>query len=229
MHSYTVKNWLWVGIVLLGLVISSSANAGQVCNFKEQTLLTNTEGDQVVSKHRVDTCIEKSSPVDYGMSAKCGVPREIDPRAPTNSISCQLDDGSWRQHNVFYAIDQYGSKKEISQINEPDFTDYRSGLLGRMFFAKLGGWSRGLNTDQKYLYLTSLTNALQQSSNGQGYQWKSGSAAGTVTVVATFQSSQGYCKILHTLVQSGDYQVADAHRACYNNTLDNWYWVADKY
>jgi len=210
------------------MFIATSANANKICNFKEQTLLTNTEGNQVISKHRVDTCIEKTAPVEYGMAAQCGVPREIDPRVPTNSISCQLDDGSWRQHNVFYAIDQYGVKTEISRVVEPNFTNHRSGMPVNMLFAKLGGWSRSFNNDQKHLYITSLRSALEQSTNGQGFQWQSGNAAGTVTVVATFQSSQGYCKVLHTLVQSGNHRVADAHRACYNNTLDNWSWVADK-
>lgn len=200
-----------------------------MCNFKEQTLLTNEEGQQVVSKHRVDTCLDKAPPVEFGLGPQCGVPRAINPNIPTNSISCQLGDGTWRQHNVFYAIDQFGEKVEITNLNIPDFTDHRSGRFFSVIMAKVVGWGYGLNPDQKQLYMMAVKNSLEQSSNGQGFQWYSGDARGTVTVVATFQTSEGYCKILHTAVQSGKRQVADAHRACYNNSLDNWYWLTDKY
>lgn len=229
MHPYTVKNWLWVVIILLFLIISGLANANTMCNFKEQTLLTNEGGQQVLSKHRVDTCLDNTPPVEYGLGPQCGIPRAINSNIPTEAISCQLDDGTWRQHNVFYAIDQFGQKVELSQMSSPDFTQHQSGRLMSMIVAKIGGWTSGLNSDQKSLYLAAVKNSLEQSSNGQGYQWHSGDSRGTVTVVATFQTSEGYCKILHTMVQSGRRQVADAHRACYNNSLDNWYWLTDKY
>ena len=224
----TAKTWL-VGIVIMSAVlIAEKASASTLCNFKEQTVVTNEEGQQVISKQRVDTCLDKTPPVEYGLARQCGVPRQIDPRIPTETISCQLDDGSWRQHNVFYAIDQFGKKTEITNFNEPDFTDYRSGRFAEVLMAKIAGWTSGLNSDQKHFYTLAIKNSLEQSSNGQGFQWHSGDARGTVTVVATFQTSQGHCKILHTSVQSGKRQVADAHRACYNNALNNWYWLADK-
>jgi surface antigen len=200
--------------------------ANSICNFKEQTLLTNEEDQQVVSKHRVDTCIEKNSTVEYGLSSKCGVPRQIDPYHPAETIACQLDDGTWQQHNVFYSIDQYGKKTEITELAAPDTASVYSNDLVQVLIAKLFG--KRLNDDQKYLHYTAIKSSLEQSSNGQGHQWQSNDMIGVVTVVATFQTSQGYCKILNTAVRTGNRQVVDAHRACYDNGTDNWYWVDDK-
>ena len=228
MHPYTVKNWLWVVIVLLFLLVSGLANANTMCNFKEQTLLTNDESQQIVSKHRVDTCIDATPPVEYGIAPQCGVPRNIDPRFPSETVACQLDDGSWRQHNIYGAIDQYGKKTELINFPEPDFADYTSRQSMAVLFASIRGWFRSLNKEQQHLHFKAIKNSLEQSSNGQGYRWNSGDAGGVVTVVATFPSSQGHCKILHTLVQSGNSRVADSARACYNNSTEKWFWVTDK-
>ena len=200
--------------------------ANSICNFKEQTLLTNEEDQQVVSKHRVDTCIEKNSTVEYGLSSKCGVPRQIDPYHPAETIACQLDDGTWQQHNVFYSIDQYGKKIEITELAAPDPSAIYTNDLVQLIATKLFG--KRLNEDQKYLHYVAIKSSLEQSSNGQGHQWQSNGMMGVITVVATFQTSQGYCKILNTTVRTDDRQIVDAHRACYNNSTDNWYWVDDK-
>lgn len=200
--------------------------ANTICNFKEQTLLTTEEDQQVISKHRVDTCVEKTT-TEFGLSSKCGVPRQIDPNHPTETVACQLDDGSWRQHNVFWGIDQYGQKKEITQFSTPDFTEPSSSLSG-IIFAKLKSLSKNFNEDQRYLHYTALKSSLEKSSNGQGHQWQSHGLVGTVTVVATFQSSQGFCKIVHTSFKDREQHIVDAHKACYNSSTDIWYWVDDK-
>lgn len=213
---------------LIALLLPSAVWANTMCNFKEQTLFTNEEEQQVVSKHRVDTCVDRTPPVEYGIAPQCGVPRNIDPRFPSETIACQLDNGQWRQYNVFSAIDQYGQKTELANFPEPNFADYTSRQPMAVVFEALRGWTSSLNKEQKMLHFKAIKNSLDQSSNGQGYRWNSGNAGGVVTVVATFPSSQGYCKIIHTLVQSGEKRVADSARACYNNSIDSWYWVADK-
>lgn len=215
-------------LLLMALLLPTAAWADTMCNFKEQTLLTNDENQQYVSKHRVDTCVDKTPPVEYGMAPQCGVPRNVDPRFPSETIACPMDDGRWRQHNVYPAIDQYGQKTELANFPEPDFADYKTRDIMGVLFAGIEGWRHGLNTEQKHMHFKAIKNSLSQSSNGQGYRWNSGNAGGVVTVVATFPSSQGYCKIIHTLVQSGNRRVADSARACYNNSTDSWYWVADK-
>jgi hypothetical protein len=217
---------MWVGIILLGVLISVSANAGTMCNFKEQTLLTNNEGQQVLSKHRVDTCVEQAPKIEVGMSAACGIPSRPDPRVQSDTISCQLTDGSWRQHNAYWGVDQYGQRQELVDIPETDFTEYGSGFgIIKSMFAWTEGWSRNLNREQRSMHLNAIKNAAEQSSNGQGFQWSNGGNKGVVLVAATFQTSQGYCKILNTAVFSGNKQVADSKKACYNNTTNNWYWV----
>lgn len=202
--------------------------ANTLCNFKEQTLFTNDEGQQIVSKHRVDTCVDRMPPKEYGIAPQCGVPRQIDPRFPSETISCQLDDGRWRQYDVNAAIDQYGRKTELVNFPEPDFSNYNSGNYLAIMFAGFKGWTKGLNSEQKYLHFKSIQNSLNHGANGQGYRWNSGNAGGVVTVVATYPSSQGHCKIIHTLVQSGDSRVADSARACYSNATEEWMWVNDK-
>ena len=215
-------------LLLLLALLPSAVWANTICNFKEQTLLTNDENYQVVSKHRVDTCVDQTNNVEYGLSSRCGVPRQVDPYHPTETIACQLDDGSWRQHNVFYGIDQYGKKTELTRFSTPDFTDNTASTLGAIIAAKLEAWKKQLNEEQMYLHYTAIKSSLEQSSNGQGFQWQNNSIIGTVTVVATFQTSQGYCKVIHTSFNTGSQQIADAHRACYNNSTDIWYWVDDK-
>lgn len=215
-------------MLTLTMLFSTAAWSSTTCNFKEQTLFTNDENQQYVSKHRVDTCVDRMPPKEYGIALQCGVPRQIDPRFPAETISCQLDDGRWQQYNVNAAIDQYGRKTELVNFPEPNFTDYRSRDLGSVIFASIRGWTRSLNDEQRHLHFNAIKNSLEQSSNGQGYRWNSGNAGGVVTVVATYQSSQGHCKIIHTLVQSGEKRVADSARACYNNSTESWTWVTDK-
>jgi surface antigen len=215
--------------LLILALLPSAVWATSICNFKEQTLITNEEDQQVLSKHRVDTCVEKTSEVEYGLSSQCGVPRQIDPYHPAETVACQLDDGSWQQHNVFYSIDQFGRRTELTKFSVPDFTDNSASTLGEMIAAKIKGWRRQLNEEQQFLHYTAIKSSLEQSSNGQGYQWQNNKVMGTVTVVATFQTSQGYCKIIHTSFKTGSQQLADAHRACYNNSTNIWYWVDDKY
>lgn len=214
--------------LIFALLMSTAALASTTCNFKEQTLFTNEESQQVVSKHRVDTCVDATPPIEYGLAPQCGVPRNIDPRFPSETISCQMDDGRWKQHNVYGAIDQYGQKTELINFPEPNLTEHRSSAPMAVLLASIRGWARGLNDEQKQLHFKAIKNSLEQSSNGQGYRWNSGNAGGVITVVATFQSSQGHCKILHTLVQSGETRVADSARACYNNSTEKWVWVTDK-
>lgn len=217
---------MWVGIILLGVLTSVSATAGTMCNFKEQTLLTNNEGQQVLSKHRVDTCVEQAPKIEVGLSQACGIPSRPDPRVQSDTISCQLTDGTWRQHNAYWGVDQYGQRQELVDIPETDFTEYGSGFgIIKSMFAWTEGWSRNLNREQRSMHLNAIKNAAEQSSNGQGFQWSNGGNKGMVLVAATFQTSQGYCKILNTAVFSGNKQVADSKKACYNNTTNNWYWV----
>lgn len=213
----------WIFILFL---LPSAVWANSICNFKEQTLLTYEEDQQVVSKHRVDTCIEKNSTVEYGLSSKCGVPRQVNPYHPADTIACQLDDGTWKQHNVFYGIDQYGKKMEITRLAPPNTATVYSNDIIQVLIAKLFG--KRMNRDQQYLHYTAIQSSLEQSTNGQGHQWQSDGITGVVAVVATFQTSQGYCKILNTTVTTSNRRVVDAHRACYNNGTDNWYWVHDK-
>lgn len=213
-------------LLFIALLLPSVAWAGTMCNFKEQTLLTNTEEDQVVSKHRVDTCVEQAPKVEIGLSPVCGISANIDPRVQTETISCQLNDGSWRQHNAYWGVDKYGKKQELVDIPETDFTEYQSGFgIVRALMSLTEGWSRNLNSDQRAMHLNAIRSAVQYSSNGQGYQWSYGGNKGSAMVVATFPSSQGYCKILNTAVYSGSKQVADSKKACYNNTTDTWYWI----
>lgn len=214
--------------LLIFALLPSAVWANTICNFKEQTLLTNEENHQVISKHRVDTCVESTKNVEYGLSSRCGVPRQVDPYHPTETIACQLDDGSWRQHNVFYSIDQYGKKTELTRFSVPDFTDVTADTLGSFIATKLTAWRKQLNEEQLYLHYTAIKSSLEQSTNGQGFQWQNNNVLGSVTVVATFQTSQGYCKVIHTSFKTEYQQVVDAHRACYNNSTDNWYWVDDK-
>lgn len=214
-------------LVILAL-LPCAVWADSICNFKEQTLLTNDEDHQTVSKHRVDTCVEKINNVEFGLSTKCGIPRQIDPSHPTDTVACQLDDGSWRQHNVFYGIDQYGRKTELTQFSTPDFTDDRATGFANILFAKIDAWFKGIGENEKYLHYTAIKSSLEKSSNGQGHQWQSKGIVGTITVVATFQTSQGYCKIVHTSFKTDSRHIADAHKACYNNSTDIWYWVDDK-
>ena len=212
--------------LLILALLPSAAWANTICNFKEQTLLTNEEDQQVVSKHRVDTCVEKTNTVEYGLSTRCGVPRQIDPYHPTDTIACQLDDGTWKQHNTFFAIDQFGKKTELNEFAIPDVSAHRSNDIVQILIARVFG--KKLDADQTYLHYTAIKSSLEQSSNGQGFQWQRGGVIGVITVVATFQTSQGHCKILHTKVSTDDRQVVDAYKACYDNGTDNWYWVDDK-
>lgn len=230
MHPYTVKNWLWVAIVVLYLIAYGLANANTMCNFKEQTIVTADEDKQVLSKHRIDTCVDNTVPkVQYGLAPNCGISGRYDPNVPSEAISCQLDDGSWRQYNTFYQMDQFGKKSDLQRFPQPNFANYRSSSPVNVVTEDLIAWTKQLNEEQKELHLSAIRSALEQSSNGQGFRWVNGNTGGTATIVATLQTSQGYCKIVHTLVYSGNRQSADSGKACYNNSNSSWYWINDKY
>lgn len=230
MHPYTVKNWLWFAIIVLGLVIAFEANAETVCNFKEQTIITNSEGQQVLSKQRVDVCLDDTVPkVQYGLAPNCGISGKYDPNLPSEAITCQLDDGMWKQYNTFYSMDRYGAKRDLNNFPQPNFSEYRNTNSSGILVGNVIGWFSGLSNDQKRMHVDAITRALEQSANGQGFRWHDGGKSGTATIVATLQTSQGHCKIVHTSLYSGRQQVADSGKACYNNSTSSWAWITDKY
>jgi surface antigen len=230
MHPYTVKNWLWVVIGLLSLFVAFAVNANTMCNFKEQTVITADEDRQVLSKHRIDTCVDNTVPkVKYGLAPNCGISGKYDPNFPSEAISCQLDDGTWRQYNTFYQMDQFSKKRDLHNFPQPNFANYNTGRSVGVILEDIIAWTKQLNEEQRELHLAAIRSALEKSTNGQGFRWVNANAGGTATIVATLQTSQGYCKIVHTSVYSGSRQVADSGQACYNNSTNYWQWINDKY
>ena len=110
MHPYTVKNWLWVAIVTMFIIVallsgcSSSpkvqAQKPQYC-YTSQTIITEN-GEKVNSQTQVectDDQVKRVTMNRVGLSKNCGYfnawmkkgGQDVQYRA----ISCQLPDGSW--------------------------------------------------------------------------------------------------------------------------------------
>ena len=117
MHPYTVKNWLWVVIVAMFIIMtllsgcSSSpkvqAQKPQYC-YTSQTIITEN-GERVNSRTQVDCTddqIKRVTIARVGIGSNCGYfngwmkkgGQDVQYRA----ISCQLPDGSWE------VLDTYG-------------------------------------------------------------------------------------------------------------------------
>jgi surface antigen len=167
--------------------------------------------------------------VKYGLASNCGISGKYDPNFPSEAISCQLDDGTWRQYNTFYQMDQFGKKRELNSFPQPNFANYNTSRAVGVMIEDIAAWTKRLNEEQRELHLAAIRSALEKSTNGQGFRWVNANAGGTATIVATLQTSQGYCKIVHTSIYSGNRQFADSGQACYNNSTNYWQWLNDKY
>lgn len=117
MHPYTVKNYLWVAIIVMMVVLfclTGCSSAPKVQAKKPQYCHTSQtivkENDERVNSQTVVECtddqIKRLSTVKMGLASNCGEftywMKQGDKNVQRKGISCQKHDGSWEIVNTPY-------------------------------------------------------------------------------------------------------------------------------
>jgi surface antigen len=158
----------------------------------------------------------------------CGVPSVIDPRVEQRVVSCMKPDETWEQFSVSAHIDQT-SVDTNQDIPLPDFYDYGKGDATGIIVGSLFGGFYSLNEIEKEAHTQAVTTALKKANLGQRVIWRLGKTQGFAMPVATFPSSQGYCRRVHIYIATAKRERAVSKTACFENASNQWRWISDKY
>lgn len=109
-------------------------------------------------------------------------------------------------------------------IENPKFHGSSSGDLLDQIINVSFGWFKGLDSDQKTAYYSSLILALEEVQPGQYARWYKNNASGTVRVAWQYPKNGNLCKRLHISLIAHDTQKDMQTTACFNDIDNRWYW-----
>lgn len=87
------------------------------------------------------------------------------------------------------------------------------------------GWFKTLDNTQKTTYHQSITHAVMFAENGQPVTWYESDASGVSIPVATWPTSEGYCRRLHVQVIAYNTERIMTATACFSDINKQWKWV----
>lgn len=188
------------------------------------------QGRESVRTITEKVCVDNSHNLKRAGLAKgiCGIPSVIDPRIESKVVSCFKPDETWEQFDISPHIDQV-SKDSNQDIPVPDFYDYGKGDATGIIVGSLFGGFYSLSEIEKEAHSQAVTTALNQANLGQRVVWRLGKTQGYAMPVATFPSSQGYCRRIHIYIATAKRDRTVSKTACFENASNRWNWISDKY
>lgn len=118
---------------------------------------------------------------------------------------------------------------QAEDIQNPNFTVYRSGGLVNQIVDFTFGWFRKLDDDQKAAYDSALTHAVMFAENGERVTWYKNEASGYAIPVMTWPKSSGYCRRMHIQAIAHGVEKTMSATACFDDITSRWKWHNDKY
>jgi hypothetical protein len=113
---------------------------------------------------------------------------------------------------------------QIINIENPKFHAETSGPLLEQILNVGFGWFKGLDSEQKDAYYSSLILALEEVQPGQYARWYKNNASGTVRVAWQFPRNGTLCKRLHIGLIAHNTQKDLQTTACFNEVDNRWHW-----
>jgi surface antigen len=120
-----------------------------------------------------------------------------------------------------------GTAVAQTNINNPQFFEYRSGGFINRLTDMSFGWFKTLDNEQKEAYHSSVAHAVMAAENGQAVSWYKNDASGVSTPVMTWPTGNGYCRRIHIQTIAYNTQKTMTATACFDNAHTNWRWVRE--
>jgi surface antigen len=217
--------------VLLMLPVVAWADTPTLCDTKTRTEFSvDSSGREVVRTITENVCVDNSHQLNRAglLSGVCGVPGRANPSVDQRVVSCMKPDNSWEQFNVAPWIDTT-SVDANQDIPLPNYYDYGNGDAGGFIFGLFRAGYYKLNGSQQAAHTEAIWTALKKAELGQRVTWRLGEVSGFVMPVATFPSSQGYCRRIHVHLENSGQSNSISKTSCYENATGRWKWISDKY
>lgn len=115
-------------------------------------------------------------------------------------------------------------KANTIDIENPKFNSYSNGDLLEQIINVSFGWFKGLDSEQKAAYYSTLILALEEAQPGQYARWYKNNASGTVRVAWQYPKNGSLCKRLHISLIAHDSQKDMQTTACFNDIDNRWHW-----
>lgn len=217
--------------ILFMLPLVAWAETPTLCDVQTRTEhFVNKDGIESVRTITEKVCVDNSHQLKRAglLNGVCGVPSRINHSVDQRVVSCMKPDNSWEQFNVAPWIDTT-SLDNNQDIPLPNYYNYGQGDAMSFLVGLVAGGYYSLGAVEKEAHAEAVTTALKKAELGQRVIWRLGDVGGYAMPVATFPSSQGYCRRLHIQVASGKKVDTISKTACYENSSNNWRWISDKY
>jgi surface antigen len=218
-------------IILLMLPTVAWAETPTLCDTQTRTEFSiDKSGREIVRTITENVCVDNSRQLKRAglLNGVCGVPRRTDPSVDQRVVSCMKPDNTWEQFNVAPWIDTT-SVDTNQEIPLPNYYDYGNGDAGGFLFGLARGGYYKLNGSQQAAHREAIWTSLKTAELGQRVTWRLGDVSGYVMPVATFPSSQGYCRRIHISISNAGLTNSLSKTACYENSSNSWRWISDKY
>jgi surface antigen len=226
-----MKTNLCLAILSLVIPCITLAETPTLCEEQTSTIhYIDKQGRELVKTVTEKTCVDNSHNLKRaGLAAGiCGIPSVVNPNIEHQVVSCMKPDESWEQFNIATHIDQTSVDRN-QDIPLPEFYDYGKGDTTGIIFGSLVGGFYSLSPIEKEAHTEAVATALDQAQLAQRVVWRLGKTHGYAMPVATFPSSQGYCRRIHIFISSSGRERAMSKTACYENATGKWRWISDKY
>ena len=116
------------------------------------------------------------------------------------------------------------SNAQTINIENPKFYESTNGSLLDQIIDVSFGWFKGLDSEQKTAYYSSLILALEEVQPGQFARWYKNNASGTVRVAWQYPKNGVMCKRLHIHLIAHDAEKNMQTTACFNEVDNRWHW-----
>lgn len=116
---------------------------------------------------------------------------------------------------------------QASNINNPQFYEYKSGAFVNRLVEVSFGWFKTLDPEQKEAYHSSVHHAVMMAENGQRVTWYKNDASGFAVPVMSWPTGNGYCRRIHVQTIAYGMEKAMSATACFDNAHTNWRWVRE--
>ena len=116
------------------------------------------------------------------------------------------------------------SNAQTINIENPKFYESTNGSLLDQIIDVSFGWFKGLDSEQKTAYYSSLILALEEVQPGQFARWYKNNASGTVRVAWQYPKNGVMCKRLHIHLIAHDTEKNIQTTACFNEVDNRWHW-----
>jgi surface antigen len=218
-------------VIMLMLPMVAWADSPTLCDSQtRKEFSVDSQGREIVRTITENVCVDNSHQLKRAglLNGICGVPGRTNANVDQRVVTCIKPDNSWEQFNVAPWIDTTAVDSN-QDIPLPNYYDYGQGDAGGFIFGLIRGGYYNLNGSQQAAHTEAIWTALKKAELGQRVTWKLGDVNGTVMPVATFPSSQGYCRRIHVSLINAGLEKSISKTACYENSSESWKWINDKY